>query len=190
MNSGDQLDRTGRQLQEQADRLLRLHGDEPPIAALLTEHRGRRRRRIVRCACGVAVVLTLVGLSGVLRSLRHGEPVADQHEPGGRPVVQTQDPGEEGSRVVVAPHVPPADQSPIDRAPQHVVGAAAEATGPTAWPVVITVPEGDQQRVIAHGIYVPEHTRPLKLLDLSPGQQHAVRQVLGIPQQSISRDPI
>ena len=70
------------------------------------------------------------------------------------------------------------------------VQSGADRLGPVAMPVLITVREGDEDRVIATGIYVPEHTEPLDLLDLTPAEQHAVRQVLGIQQDSFFHDPI
>jgi hypothetical protein len=192
MNSGDDLAAMERQLREQADQLLSRHGQEPPASSLLAEHHRRRRRRIVRCACGIAAVLMLVGTGGVLHSLRQADPLADQHESGGdgRSVVQSHDPGKHSSPLVVPPDATPDDGPPVDRPPQFAAHPAADANGPPAWPVLITVPEGDKQRVIATGIYVPEHSVPLNLLDLTPGEQHAVRQVLDIPQESISHDPI
>jgi hypothetical protein len=191
MNAGDELARIERQLQDQADRLLWLHGYEPPTSALLAEHRSRRRRRIVGAVCGVAMVLMLVGAAGVLRSIPQEEPLANQREASddARPAVPSHAPGHDSSPVVVSPQVAPGDAR-LDRAPQFVAHPASGSDGPPAWPVLITVPEGDKERVIATGIYVPEHTRPLDLLDLPPAEQHAVRQVLGIPQPSISRDPI
>jgi hypothetical protein len=195
MNAGEGLARIERQLRREADQLLGLLGQPPPTARLLAEHHRRRRRRLVRCACGIAAVLILatilVSTGGVPRSPRQAQPLVNPHEPGKRPapVVQGREPGadasEQGVPSDLRPHVPPADSAP------HV--AAHPATGanrPTAWPVVITVPEGDKQRVIAAGIYVPEHTRPLNLSELTPGEQHAVREVLGIPQESISHDPL
>ena len=192
MNGGDELAPIERQLREQADQLLSRHGQGPPFSALLAEHHRRRRRRIVRTACGIAAVLMLVGTGGVLRSFWQAEPLADQHEVGvdRSSVVESHDPGRGRLPGVVSPGAAPADGPPSDRPLQFAAYPAADADGPTAWPVLITVPEGDQQRVIATGIYVPEHTRPLNFLDLTPGEQHAVRQVLGIPQDSISHDPI
>ncbi len=192
MNGSDELAPIERQLREQADQLLSLHGREPPTSSLLAEHYRGRRRRIVRCVCGIAAVLMLVVTGGVLRSFWQGEPLADQHEVGvdRSSVVQSHDPGQGRSPVVVFPGAALGDGPSSDRPPQFAARAAAEANGPPAWPVLITVPEGDKQRVIATGIYVPEHTVPLDLLDLTPGEQHAVRQVLGIPQESIFHDPI
>ena len=192
MNGGDQVAAIERQLREQADQLLSLHDQQPPFSALLAEHHRRRRRQIMRWACGVAAVLMLVGMGGLLRSFWQSEPFADQHERAGdaRSVVQSRGPGSDNAPVVVPPDATPGEEPPINRPPQFAAQPAADATGPPAWPVLIAVPEGDEERVIATGIYVPEHTVPLNLLDLTPAEQHAVRQVLGIPQQSISRDPI
>ncbi len=61
---------------------------------------------------------------------------------------------------------------------------------PLAVPVFITVSEGEQNRVIATGIYVPEHIENVSLLDLPPAEQHAVRQVLGISENQLPQGPI
>jgi hypothetical protein len=134
----------------------------------------------------------VLGLAGLVATLLPENRLAD-HDPAtgveGSPVPTKNEVNER------LPGRPASDDSPDKASPGEplltLVGQAkADANCPLAFPVFIAVSEGDKKRIIAAGIYVPEHTREVDLSDLSPAEQHAVRQVLGIPEDQIPREPI
>ncbi|NQT16698.1 MAG: hypothetical protein HQ582_28330 [Planctomycetes bacterium] len=170
-----QPDRIERQLSEEADRLLASLGPSAPTAALLAEHHRRARgRRLTRGVFSITAVLMIVVAAGLIRGLRPAQPTG-----GGRPAEEN-----------VARSETPLRPPPGSQSPPAVVSWEPDPTLPAAMPIFITLPEGDKQRVIATGIYVPEHTEPLDFLDLTPAEQHAVRQVLGIPEEKTLHEPI
>jgi len=188
-----QPDRIERQLLDEADRLLGSLDQFPPTAALLAEHHRRARvRRVRRTVCSIVGVLMIVGTVGLTQRIWPARPVANPEGPvnGARSVVPESALAEESSggglRLTDLPSQPPPGK--------HSVVAFVEwepdPSLPPAVPVLITLPEGDKQKVIATGIYVPEYTEQVDLLDLTPAEQHAVRQVLGIPEENPLREPI
>jgi hypothetical protein len=191
MTRGHEFDPMEQRLRDEADRLLLSHGGEPPTSALVAEHRRRLRvRRVTRTVCCAAGVLLLLGTAGLVGALWPENRLADHppapkrarsivprvnetndHQPGGRPFNDSL-----------------AKPSPGEPLLTLVAPASDVAHGSPVVPVFITVPEGDRQRVIAAGIYVPERTQEVDLSNLSPAEQHAVRQVLDIPEDQIPRE--
>jgi hypothetical protein len=197
MTNGDRLFEPIRQrLRQEADRLLHTHGREPPTPALLAEHRRRRRRSATWAACSALAVLTAVGTAGVLRGLRPAQPTAARQGPKhlqDRPVeaavarntVDSQQTGTSAS-----PRHASSDTPPDPKPTANLNAPVPRQDGRLALPVLLTLPVGDKQRVIAPGLYVPPRTQQVNLAELSPAEQHAVRQVLGIPEDTIPQGPI
>jgi hypothetical protein len=200
MNRGDHLSEPIQErLRHQADRLLDAYGGEPPTPALLAElGRRRRRRRIATwAACSALAVLTAVGTAGVVRGLRPAQPTASHQGPihlqdgavegaVARNNVDSQETGPSGS----PRHASPNAATPDPRPTAHLNARILTQDGRLALPVLLAVPDGDKPKVIGAGLYVPPHTEQVSLLDLSPAEQHAVRQVLDIPEDTIPQGPI
>ncbi|MHC4405019.1 MAG: hypothetical protein ACYTG0_35680 [Planctomycetota bacterium] len=174
MNDESQRAAVEARLREEAEPWLRSLGKPTPTAALVAEHRRRaRRRRLAGAACFAAGVLAIAAVAGVAGGFRSADGVADRDRPAD------------------VPKGPPANDGP-DR-PTPTPQPLPEVEWPkvvAAIPVFFTVAEGDGHRVIATGIYVPKRVEQVELSDLDPAHQHAVRQVLGIPEAEMSQDSI
>ena len=133
-------------------------------------------------ACGVSGLLLL---SASLYVFRPAVPSAD-HKSFAR---VSSSRGENDRTTVALPnenHAPDPRSSPStdgELAAWFVDQPNSDATGPSSVLVFFTQPEGDRHKVIATGVYVPEHTEHVNLLDLTRPEQRAVREVLGITGQ-------
>jgi len=188
-----QPDRIERQLLDEADRLLGSLGQFPPTAALVAEHHRRARvRRVTRTVCSIVGVLMIVGTAGLIGGVWPSRPMANPEGPGNdaRSVVPDGALAEESSGDGLRLTDSPSQPRPGEQGSLAMVEWKPDPSLPPAVPVFITLPEGDKQKVIATGIYVPEYTEEVDLLDLTPAEQHAVRQVLGIPEENPMRGPI
>ncbi len=165
---------TQERLRHQADRLLHLHGQGPPTPFLLAEH-GRRsaRRKAMRAACCTAALVIAVAVAGAVRGLWPGSPRVDQSSP--RDIAESAVQGLHTSR-----------QKTQWPAGQENAGAER----PLGFPVFFAVPDGDRRRVIAAGIYVPEHVEQVNLSEFDPAEQHAIREVLGLQKEETLQESI
>jgi hypothetical protein len=193
MNGESPLDPIEGRLRGEAEQLLRLHGREPPTQALVAEHRHRvRRRRVVRWACCVVGLLTAIGAADVAWRHWPGQPAAGGQRlaEAGREAVERALPPEKTRPADGAGTVGPGLPTPEERRPEIASDPTAAPNGPLALPILFTVREGDRRKVVAAGLYLPERAEEVSLLDLSPAEQHAVRQVLGLPEDATAPGPI
>jgi hypothetical protein len=51
------------------------------------------------------------------------------------------------------------------------------------YPLVLTVRDGDEQRVVATGVYRPPRVKSVRLEDLTPAEQAAVRRVIATKEE-------
>jgi hypothetical protein len=158
-------------LQEEAEQLGRYRGKTVTARSLEAES-GRRRRvqwRMAGAAVGLAL-LTTAALSVRIRT--HGEPdrphfplpaIAQDHTLPTYP---------QDTRIGPRrPHL----QDPLMAQPPS--GEWGE------YPLLVTVGDGHEQRIIATGVYLPPQVESVRLEDLAPAEQAVIRRVIATEQE-------
>ena len=184
MNRHEQFSEIEERLRHEADRVASsCDVPPPPVTTLIGECRQRlRKRRMAWAACCVSGLLLL---SASLYVFRPAAPSAD-HKSLTR---VSGSPGKNDRTRVALPnenHTPDPESSPStdgELVAWFVDQPDSDATGPSSVLVFFTQPDGDRHEVIATGVYVPEHTEHVNLLDLTRPEQRAVREVLGMTGQ-------
>ncbi len=158
-------------LQEEAEQLGRYQGKTVTAQSLEAEL-GRRRRVEWRMACATVGLALLAATALSLRIWRHGE--------GERPDVPLP--------AMAQDHTPPTH--PQDKGigprrfqPPDSLTAQLPSGEWSEYPVVVTVRDGWEQRIIATGVYRPPRAEPVRLEDLAPAVQAAVRRVIATEEE-------
>jgi hypothetical protein len=151
-------------LRLEARALSSRYGRSGSAEAIVAEHRRRRRRSMGRAAAAACVAAAAIGASWWGIEQRAGRDSPSIVESPRAPVS--------------TPREKQLDKTPDSRIAQQPAGESPNAL-PKA-PLTFLVTEQDGQRVIAVGVYVPPRVEQVKLDDLPPLEQAAVRRLLGL----------
>lgn len=167
-------------LRQDAERILETQNHAAPVAELLQRHSGRQRRRIRIRLAGVMLLLAVVLPAAWLASGLHRPPPSETG-----PLGMTQQSAIGDRAVVETPPIVPEFAEPngiIDPDALHAIAGAR--------PIIFVRINADGEQVSIPGWYIPPRSKSIDFSLLSPAQQRAVREVLGLKQGTETRKPI
>ena len=170
-------------LRQDAEQVLETQSHAAPVAELLRRHDIRSRRRILVRNAGLALLVIVLPaawfVSGLLRSPARELAVDDKTTPS----------ESEEKLVVESPRsVPESGESIVPVRSTEDPDARQPGTG--FIPIVMTGINADGEQISIPAWYLPERSESIDFSQLSPAQQRAVREVLGLKDSPENQRPI